>query len=438
MSKKNISSKKAKKKIQPPQLLRGMKDIYDQDQVWFQEIRRAVAVFARDFGFSRIDTPILEQHSLFVRAVGDQTDVVQKEMYAFVDQGGEHIAARPEATASIVRAYIEHGMLSKPQPVKLYYEGPMFRHERPQLGRFRQFFQFGFETLGDQHPVLDAEMILVGVRLFQSLGLQVVLQINSIGDENCRPQYTHLLKSYFRTNKASLCEDCQKRLLKNPLRVLDCKEAGCITIAKDAPQTIDHLCTGCKDHFVQVLEYLDELQINYELNPRLVRGLDYYTKTVFEYWFDDDRFRDKLALGGGGRYDRLAELLGGRKVPAVGMAPGFERIVLLLNELKTHEPKVHTPQVFVAPLGDQARKRALKLYDDLRAAGVRVAQNFPKDGLASHLGMADKLRAQFTLIIGQQEILDDTVMVRDMETSSQEVVGYDKIVADIKKRLRKK
>lgn len=438
MPKKSTDKKKINKKKQPaPRLLRGMKDILPEDQPWWNIVRDKVRSFADDYGFRRIDTPLLEQTSLFTRAVGEDTDIVQKEMYSFVDQGGDHITARPEASASVVRSYIEHGMLSLPQPVKLYYIGPMFRHERPQFGRYRQFHQFGFESLGEAHPVLDAESILLGHRLCQSLQLDVQVQVNSIGDKVCRPAYLQLLKSYFSDYKKSLCEVCLKRMVKNPLRVLDCKNASCRAVAENAPQTVDHLCKPCKDHFVEVLEHLDELQIAYNLNPRLVRGLDYYTRTVFEYWYNDERFGSNISLGGGGRYDDLAVQLGGRHTPVVGFACGIERLAVLLKERNTYPIMHYQPDVFIAQLGDHARKKALSLFDDLRLAGVKVRQEFVRDGLSGQLGIANKLGAQFVLILGQKEILDQTVLIRDMESGSQEIVPYDKIVKDIQRRLQK-
>lgn len=429
---------KKKKSVVAPKLLRGMKDILPDEQQWFEAIREHVRAFARDFHFDRIDTPILESTSLFVRAVGDETDIVQKEMYSFVDQGGDHISVRPEASASVIRAYIEHGMMSVPQPVKLYYFGPMFRHERPQMGRFRQFYQLGYETIGDAGAVCDAESILLGERLCRSLGIMPRIQLNSIGDENCRPAYEAALKAYFRAHKAKLCEACKRRLNKNPLRILDCKESTCNALAEAAPQSVDNLCDPCKKHFTQVLEYLDELGLAYDLNPKLVRGLDYYTRTVFEYWSTDERFGGQLALGGGGRYDNLAEQLGGRHTPVVGFALGVERLVLLMRELQSYTLPVYEPDVFIAPLGDQARKKALHVFDELRAAGIKVRHSFTKDGLSGQLGMASRYNVAYTLIIGQQELLDETVMVRDMMNNSQEVVGFHKIVDDIRKRLQKR
>lgn len=431
-------SSQIKKKVPPPKLLRGMKDILPDEQLYWNVIRDQVRSFANDYGFGRIDTPTLEPESLFKRGVGDMTDIVQKEMYSFVDQGGEHIAARPEATASIVRAYIEHGMVSLPQPVKLYYIGSMFRHERPQFGRFRQFYQFGFESLGVDQPVVDAELILLGHRLCRDLQLDVRVQLNSIGDPKSRGVYLEALKSYLKDYKKTLCESCLKRLAKNPLRVLDCKEASCQKVLEGAPQTFDYLADDAKQHFVMLMEHLDELEIAYELNPRLVRGLDYYNRTVFEYWYDDEQFGGNLALGGGGRYDYLSSILGGRPTPAVGLAMGIERLVLLLKEKNTYPFMQYRPDVFIAQLGDQARKKALRLFDDLRTAGIKVRQTFTRDGLGGQLGIADKLGAKFVLILGQKEILDQTVLVRDMENGSQEVVPYEKIVKDIQKLIHKK
>jgi len=274
--------------------------------------------FSDNYGYEFIETPILEETALFNRAVGGETDIVGKEMFTFIDRGGENVCLRPEATASMARAYIQHGMVNLPQPVKFFYFGPMFRHERPQAGRLRCFHQFGFESLGDGNAVIDAEIIFLTYNLIQSLGLKTNVQINSIGCPKCRESYKNKLVNYYRDRRSSLCEECKKRLVKNPLRILDCKEAGCEALKEGAPQIVDYLCDECKNHFVRVLEYLDDAAVPYNLNPYLVRGLDYYTKTVFEFFSEENQATGQKAeaLGGGGRYDNLVETLGGRPTPA--------------------------------------------------------------------------------------------------------------------------
>jgi len=299
-----------------PQLLRGMKDILPPDEPFWIDVRHQVEATAHGAGYQRIETPVLEAASLFSRTIGQDTDIVEKEMYVFTDKGGDKIALRPENTAAIARAYLEHGMISWPQPVRLFYWGPFFRHDRPQAGRYRQFWQYGFEALGDGHPVMDAELIYLATSIFRHLQLPVTIQINSIGDKNCRPGYVKLLADFFRSRKNSLCEDCKRRLLKNPLRILDCKETDCHLISQEAPQIVDHLCDPCRDHFVRVLEYLGELDVPYILNPRIVRGLDYYTRTVFQIIEEGkDESVGQSDLGGGGR-DALdaRHLAGGRRL----------------------------------------------------------------------------------------------------------------------------
>ncbi|MFH0829180.1 MAG: histidine--tRNA ligase [Candidatus Kerfeldbacteria bacterium] len=420
-----------------PQLLRGMKDILPADQPYWDAVASAVERVAKAAGFQRIETPILEAASLFNRSVGQDTDIVDKEMYTFVDRSNDRVALRPENTASVGRAYLEHGMLSWPQPVKLYYFGPFFRHDRPQAGRYRQFWQFGFEVIGDGHAVIDALLIYHAVSIYREFNVPVNVHVNSIGDRVCRPLYLKQLTDYFRSRKNSLCEDCKKRLLKNPLRILDCKEADCHTVAQDAPQTVDHLCDACRDHFVRVLEYLGELEVPYTLNPRIVRGLDYYTRTVFEV--NEEGIDDALAqstLGGGGRYDDLIEQLGNRQVPAAGFACGVERLIVKMRE-QQYAPKIVSPDVFIGQLGEPARKKCLKLFDIMKSLNVKVAESFSKDGLKAQLEIANRLGVKFALIIGQKEIMDDTILIRDMESGIQEVVDFKKVVPEIQKRLAK-
>ncbi|MBI4090257.1 MAG: histidine--tRNA ligase [Candidatus Kerfeldbacteria bacterium] len=418
-----------------PQQLRGMKDILPADQPYWDAVRQAVERLAVGAGFARIETPVLEAASLFNRTVGQETDIVEKEMYTFLDRGGDKVALRPENTAGVARAYLEHGMVSWPQPVKLWYLGSFFRHDRPQAGRYRQFWQFGFEVLGDGHPVIDAMLIYLAVTVYRSFQVPVEIQINSLGDKNCRPAYLRLLGEYFRTRKNSLCEDCKRRLQKNPLRILDCKVPDCHTVSQDAPQIVDHLCQACKDHFVHVLEYLGELEIPYNLNPRVVRGLDYYTRTVWQVVEEGAlETGGQSDLGGGGRYDDLLEQLGNRQVPAAGFASGVERLIIKMRE-RQFAPKVESPDVFLAQLGEPARKKCLKLYDVLRSIELKVVEAFSKDGLKPQLEVANRLGVKYALIVGQKEIMDDTILIRDMENGIQEVVDFKKVVPEIQKRL---
>lgn len=446
--KKKTSAKKVTKKAKaktapakikvskkPPSLLRGFKDILPAEQKYWNLVRNKVKAIANDHGFDRIDLPILEETNLFIRSVGKETDITAKEMYTFEDRGGDLVSLRPEATASVARAYINHGMLNLPQPVKLFYIGPMFRYDRPQSGRYRQLHQFGFEALGDIHPVLDAQVIILTYKFFKEIGLEVNIQINSIGCPECRKEYLSQLVSYYKTQRSDLCEDCKVRLTKNPLRLLDCKEEKCTAIAEDAPQIVDWLCDDCKNHFVRVLEFLDELEIPYILNPGLVRGLDYYTKTVFEVWPETEEKKAQNALGGGGRYDGLVEMLGGRPTPAVGVAIGIERTILKIKEREVEVPEREKPDVFIAQLGEPAKRKSMVLFENLRDEGIRVAEGFAKDGLKNQLDIANKLGVKYTLILGQKELSEGTILFRDMDGGVQETVNYEKVIKEIKKRL---
>ncbi|MDD5567515.1 MAG: histidine--tRNA ligase [Patescibacteria group bacterium] len=418
-------------------IVRGMKDILPQETRYWELIRRKVFELARDYSFQYIETPIVEQQNLFVRSIGESTDIVEKEMFTFTDQGGEALVLRPEATASIVRAFNEHGMINQPQPVKLFYYGSMFRRERPQAGRQREFHQFGFETLGDSQAITDAQLILLAYNFFKELGLSIDIQINSLGNSQSRERYKKELAEYYKPKRNQLCDDCKKRLLKNPLRVLDCKNPNCVELSLDAPQIIDYLDEEDNKHFTQVLEYLDELELPYNLNPRIIRGLDYYSRTTFEIWPSGKSEGRQNALGGGGRYDGLSELLGGRPTPACGFAVGIERTISLLKEKEIFVPGLETPQVYLAQLGDVSRKKALKLYENLRREGFTVAESFAKDGIKPQLEIANRLNIKIALILGQKENIDGTILMRDMESGTQEVINYEKIIPELRKRLSK-
>jgi histidyl-tRNA synthetase len=418
-----------------PQTPRGMKDLLPQEQRYWQFVRQTAENLAQAYGFDRIDTPILESTALFMRSVGVQTDVVEKEMFSFIDRGGDNVSLRPEGTAPVARAYINHGMLNQPQPVKMYYMGPMFRYERPQQGRFRQHHQFGVEIFGDDNPVLDAEVAMLAHLFYKEIGISSVVHINSLGCPDCRPTYREELVNYYRPKRAHLCDDCKRRLAKNPLRLLDCKAEGCAALRDEAPQIVDSLDDACKEHLMQVLEYLDDLMVPYVLNPHLVRGFDYYTRTVFELLPEDGE--GKGALGGGGRYDNLIEQLGGRETPACGFGLGLERAILQMKAQEVEPPDTNTPDVFVAQLGDSARRKAFTLFEELRNAGIKIAGNFTKNALKAQLEIANRLGAKYTVILGQQEVIDETILVRDMESGMQEIVDYKKAVNELIKKIQK-
>ncbi len=421
------------------QSLTGMHDILPADQPYSKRVLKSVEGVANYYGFQRIDTPILEQAEVFSKAVGADTDIVGKEMYTFRTKGGDLICLRPEGTAPIMRSYIEHGMHNLPQPVKLWYIGPFFRHERPQAGRFRQFHQFGFEVLGEPNPSIDGQVIQMSYDVLKELGFKnISIEVNSIGDSECTPYFKKILTSYFKTRKSSLCADCQRRLKENPLRILDCKEEKCQRIKAGAPQIIDHLCENCHAHFKQVLEFLDELDLPYTLNPYLVRGLDYYTKTVFEIIETTDDGKSLGSLIGGGRYDNLAKQLGGRDTPACGSAGGIERIIAVMRakEMKLGKPDEQA-KIFLAQLGQMAKRKSLKLFEEFRDAKIPVAESFSKDSLKTQLRAANKLGIKYVLIFGQKEALEDFITLRDMDTGEQKEIKLDKVVEEMKAKIKK-
>ncbi|MBI5037752.1 MAG: histidine--tRNA ligase [Candidatus Kerfeldbacteria bacterium] len=466
-----MPQKKSEKSKKPLQLLRGFKDILPEEQQYWDYVRTTVERLARTFSFARIELPLLEDANLFIRSVGKETDIVEKEMYVFEDKSGDTVALRPEGTAGVVRAYIEHGMITRPQPVKMYYVGPFFRHDRPQAGRYRQFNQFGFEVIGDAHPVIDALLMMMAYTIFNDVGVPVTLQVNSLGSPECRRNYVKALQEYFKTRKNSLPEEDLKRLQTNPLRLLDSKEPDTQVLVEGAPQIVDFLDDESNKHFIKVLEHLDELDIPYVLNPRLVRGLDYYSRTAFEIWpvpyeeppqpeapapepvkghhkpEEEKPVEEKLekldkpsaqsALGGGGRYDYLVEQLGGQPTPAMGFACGIERLILEMKLRHISPGSVVSPDIFLAQLGDEARKKALKVFNQLRAAGFQVAESFSKNGLKSQMEQANRLGVKYTVIIGQKELMDDTILIRDMESGIQETFDFEKMIPELTKRLRK-
>ncbi|MFH0906755.1 MAG: histidine--tRNA ligase [bacterium] len=423
------------------QVTKGMRDILPEDQIYWEKVRKTVKELAESYGLKRIDTPILEQTDLFIKGTGAFTDIVEKEMYILKTKGGDKLTLRPEFTPSIIRAYLENGLSSKPHPISLYSIGPIFRYEKPQKGRYRQSEQADFEIIGEKDPVIDARLIQLCFSICKGLGLKkIITHINSIGCPKCRPLYKKSLLNFYRNRKKEICFDCQKRLQQNPLRLLDCKQEKCIQIAEEAPQIIDKLCESCNSHFKGVLEYLDELEIPYILNSCLVRGLDYYTKTVFEIWpeqEEDAKQTRQVALAGGGRYDGLTKLLGGKDTPSVGFAMGLDRIVNLMKEKNVKVVPKNRPLIFLVQLGDLGKKKLLKLFEELRKAGIETSSSFSKNTIRDQLDLANKLKARLSLIIGQKEAVDETVIIKDMVSGSQEVIPLSKIVQQVKKRIKK-
>jgi len=413
------------------QAARGTQDILPPEQPYWRYLEKAIAEITRLYGYQRIDTPTFEETSLFTRSVGEGTDIVDKEMYTFDDKGGKSMTLRPEGTAPVCRAYVQHGMSSLPQPVKLYYIASFFRYDRPQAGRLREYHQFGYEVFGDDDPALDAEVIDMAWNFYKSIGLEKInLQLNSIGCKACRPQYLTNLKEYYKQYAAQLCNDCQNRLEKNPLRLLDCKQESCQGFAENAPHGIDRLCPDCAAHFKQLQKYLGLLQIPFQLNHRLVRGLDYYTRTVFE--IQPEVEGGQSTIGGGGRYDGLIEELGGKATPAIGFATGMERIILNLKSQGINIPEPFALQVYIAYLGDAARDEAIKLTANLRRAGISTAVSSGSKSLKSQLRQANTLGALYTVIIGEEEVKAGTAALRHMADATQETIAIGDLAGKLK------
>ncbi len=446
------------------QSVTGMHDILPDEQIYFQHVFNVCHTIADFYGFQKIDTPIVENMEIFSKGIGLSSDIVEKQMYALRPKGKNFLALRPEGTAPTVRAYIEHGLFNLSQPIKLSYFGPFFRYEHPQAGRFRQFWQFGAETFGEKSAIIDAQIIQLFFNILKEFRFKdLLIEINSIGDRQCKPYYKKSLLSYLRSKEMFLCDNCKKRFRENPLRVLDCKEEGCQRIKAQAPQMIDYLCEECRLHLKEVLEFLDELGLPYSLNSFLVRGLDYYTKTVFEIFTtteapvldnqeinleDGHNFGSKQqekqssqiktnALVGGGRFDDLVKLFGGKDTPVCGGAMGIERVIDIIKNrsLKIAQPRL--PSIFLAQLGTLAKQKSLMLFEDFRRAKIPIAELFSRDSLKSQLTRADKIGAKITLIIGQREALEGTVIIRDMKTGNQKKVKTEKIINIIKKQIKK-
>jgi len=413
----------------------GTLDILPSDQPYWSRVRSHTQHLAELAGFERLDIPIFEATEVFARGIGEGTDVVDKEMYSFTDKGGRDLTLRPEFTAGVVRAYIENGLHVEVQPQKLYSIGPTFRYDRPQAGRYRQFTQFNAEILGEQDPAADVEIMTLVWDLYAGLGIpDLEFQLNSTGCPRCRPEYVEALRSYYEKHIDEICEDCQRRMERSPLRVLDCKEEQCQPIIEEAPRIADYLCDACREHFASLRDYLDLLNRRYVVNHRLVRGLDYYTKTVFEVWASG--IGAQSALCGGGRYDGLAELLGGPETPGVGVAIGLERIVIMMKELNVQPPAPGTPAIFLAYLGEEPRRESLKLMDELRRTDVGVYFALGRDrGLRSQLREADKRGVRYTVILGGNELESGKATVRDMKSGDQTDVDLNLLVTWLSERV---
>ncbi len=411
--------------------IKGMNDILPGDVETWQFFEQTAREVFGTYGFSEIRTPVLEKTELFCRSIGETTDIVEKEMYTFLDKSDHSLTLRPEGTAPVMRSFIQNRLHNLDPVTKLFYLGPMFRYERPQKGRYRQFHQLGVEVLGVEDAKIDAQVLAMLRHYFSRIGIEAVaLQINSLGCSACRPTYRDALITYLETRLDALCPECQRRYVSNPLRVLDCKVAGCQTATADAPAVIDHLCGDCHDHFEKVKGYLHSLDVAFEVNPRMVRGLDYYVRTTFE--LVTDQLGSQNAVAAGGRYDGLVESLGGPALPGIGFAIGLERLLLMKGENKV---PVASPDLFIAAIGDAAGEHAFVLMSQLQKAGIRAEMDYLGKSLKAQMRRANKLSARYTLILGEDELKTGQAQLKNMADSYQETVALDTLAADLGKKL---
>ncbi|MCH8025815.1 MAG: histidine--tRNA ligase [Chloroflexi bacterium] len=410
---------------------RGTGDVLPEDEPYWRFVRETGERICHRFGYRRIETPMFEAAGLFLRGVGAGTDIVEKEVYIFEDRGGDKLALRPEGTANVCRAYLEHGMQSLPQPVRLFYISPVFRYDRPQAGRYRQHTQLGVEAIGDGEALVDAEVIDLLASFYDALGLAgITLQLNSIGDSACRPAYVESLRSYYSERLDQVCADCRVRFEKNPLRMLDCKEERCQPLIAEAPVLSDRLCDPCAEHFASLRSQLDELEISYIVAPRLVRGFDYYTRTVFE--FQPAEEGSQSSIGAGGRYDGLIELLGGKPTPGTGFGSGIERIILNLKRQNVPVPALPAVRVYVAHLSEAAQRAALRLARSLREGDVAAVVGGGGRSLKAQLRHADALHVRYAAILGDQELAKGEVTLRDMANGEQRSLPESDLLAGVR------
>lgn len=418
------------------QTAKGMKDILPDEQKYWSFLTKVVRHRARQAGFKRISTPVLEDIQLVSRGVGEDSDlVVQKEMFT-IERGDQTLVMRPENTASVVRAYIEHGMSSLPQPIELYYIEPMFRAEKPQKGRYRQFWQYGFEVLGESDPALDAQLVHLAYLIYKDCGIadDMVVQINSIGDVEDRKKYRQALVNYFSGKERNLSDVSKERLKKNPLRILDTKDEDEKILVQLAPKLSEYLSDEAKEYHRLFKEYLEELKVPFIENPFLVRGLDYYNRTVFEFV---NKNNTSFAYGAGGRYDYLARMLGGSDTPAVGFAAGMERVIEVMQEKNIDVEDKDELQVFVAQIGPKAKKRSLSMLTEIRAVGIKAIGSMGKSSISSQMKAADKFKAPWCVLLGDQEVYDNQVIIKNMQTGSQDRIAQEKLIDELVKRIGK-
>ena len=415
--------------------VRGTHDILPAETGRWQELESRIRKHCSLYGYKEIRTPIFEYTELFLRGIGETTDVVEKEMYTFEDRAGRSMTLRPECTASTVRSYLEHKMYGEPnQPTKLYYIGPMFRYDKPQAGRYRQFHQFGIEAIGSHHAATDAEIISLAYEFFVDLGLtDLNLYINSVGCPSCRPNYQEKLKEFFVPHKEKICKECLSRLERNPLRLLDCKNENCQNISVDAPKLLDHLCDECNSHFDKVRSLLTANQISYTINTRLVRGLDYYTKTAFEIQYA--QLGAQSAICGGGRYDGLIEECGGDSIPGIGFAMGIERILIALDQQNLLQESDTNTKVFVMPLAEEAESKCFEILQKLRKSGISAEMDLMSRGVKGQMKQANRLGVHWAILLGEDELSQNTITCKNMVQGEQcvvKMVDFEKWIENLR------
>ncbi len=411
--------------------IRGFNDILPSEVGKWQFVEQIAREVFESFGFKEIRIPILEKTELFARGIGEATDIVEKEMYTFLDKSGNSLTLRPEATASIARAYLEHKLYINESISKLYFIGPMFRYERPQKGRYRQFYQIDAEVFGVSDPMIDAEVIIMLMHFLKKVGLErLELQINSLGCRDCRPKYREELKRFLEKDSFKLCEDCSRRIKTNPLRIFDCKVQTCQEVIEEAPKVSEYICSDCQKHFDHVKRYLNLVGITYSVNPKMVRGLDYYTRTTFEVI--SYQLGSQNAVSGGGRYDNLFQEIGGIDIPGIGFAIGMERLISLL---KDEEDFLKYPVLFIASLGEDASKEAFRLINQFHLNGIWAEMDYESRSLKSQMRRADKLNVRYVVILGEDELKRGSAILRDMKNKSQEEIPLNSIFEIIKEKI---
>jgi histidyl-tRNA synthetase len=413
---------------------RGTNDILPPESAKWNYIESKAKYIFDLYNYDEIRTPIFEYTELFQRGIGEATDIVEKEMYTFEDKSGRSLTLRPEGTASVVRSFLENKIYGQAQPTKYFYIGPMFRYERPQAGRYRQFYQLGVEVFGTQDPMVDAEVIAVGMGYMDILGLKdLQLYINSIGCPDCRPQYLEILTDYLNENKEDLCDDCKNRIDKNPLRVLDCKNDSCQGVIKNAPKIIDYLCEECEVHFNSLQKNLKSINIDYELDPTLVRGLDYYTKTAFEVKYEGLGAQDTIF--GGGRYDKLADEIGSKDIPGIGFALGIERLLLTLDKQDIDIPIDKSIDIYLTTIGPKAKNASFELLEKFRKKGIKAEIDYQDRSVGGQMKSADRMNATYTVIIGENELESGKATVRNMTNGEEQEIKLQSIVESIEKLI---